>query len=330
MTGDLKPLSHSLPKRAHLKLVSSAAEIMQDPPRVGDKTFAPRLLAITTFPHQQPKGNPEAWTRRNGRALLTVRPGWDAKAGKRLPYPAGSIPRLLTVYLCREAKRADAKGDKSGRIDLGNSLTAFMLELGLNPSNGSSRAKRSDAARLRKGMSAFFEATISYHEELSGPDAQGLQWHNMQIAPKGVLWWDTKQPDQPTLWGSWIQLSPDFREALIATVIPLDMRALRALKASPLAIDLYIWLCHESGKAQRTGKGRFVAWSNLMEQFGAQYADPKDFGKWARVALRKVKALYPQLRLRSLRGGITIDPSTRPAIEPREPLMIAHEAGKTL
>jgi hypothetical protein len=317
MNADSTPL-----KRAHLKLISSAAEIREDPARVGDKAFAPRLLAITTFPHQQPKDNPEAWTRRNGRALLTVRPGWDAKKGKRLPYPSGSIPRLLTVYLCREAKRADAKGDQSGKIELGHSLTAFMLQLGLNPSNGSSGAKRSDARRLRQGMMAFFKATISYEEELSRPDAEGVQWIDMQIAPKGVLWWDTKQPDQTTLWGSWIQVSPDFREALIASVIPLDMRALRALKASPLAIDLYIWLCHESNRAQRTGKGRFVAWSNLMEQFGAQYADPKDFGKRARGALRKVLTIYPQLRLGSLRGGITIQSTSRQAIEPREPITV--------
>jgi len=66
--------------------VMRPSALLQDRPEPGDKAFAPRLLAITTFPHQQPKGNPEAWTRRNGRALLTVRPGWDAKAGKRLPY----------------------------------------------------------------------------------------------------------------------------------------------------------------------------------------------------------------------------------------------------
>src|SRR5208283_3617665 len=147
MTDDSKPLS-----RAHLKIIDTAAEIMEEPASVGDKAFAPRLLAITTFPHRQPKDNPEAWTRRNGRAFLTVRPGWDDVKGVRLPYPSGSIPRLLTVYLCRDAKRA-----KSGKIELGNSLTAFMLELGLNPSNGSSGAKRSDARRLREGMTAFFQ-----------------------------------------------------------------------------------------------------------------------------------------------------------------------------
>jgi hypothetical protein len=315
--------------RSHLKLVASSAEIREEPARVGDKTFAPRLLAITTFPHRQPKDSPEAWTRRNGRAFLTVRPGWDHKNGKRLPYPSGSIPRLLTVYLCREAKRADAKGDKSGKIELGHSLTAFMLELGLNPANGSSGAKRSDARRLREGMIAFFQATISYEEELSRPGPkgmqQGVQWLNMQIAPEGVLWWDQKQPDQVTLWGSWIELSKRFREALVHSVIPLDMRALRELKGSSLAIDLYIWLCHESDRARRTGKGRFVAWSNLMEQFGTGWKDPKYFGRDAREALRKVQVLYPQLRLGSLRGGITINPDSRPAIEPREPITIEHD-----
>jgi Plasmid encoded RepA protein len=321
-------MTDSLPllKCAHLKLIERAAEIMEEPARVGDKAFAPRLLTITTFPHQQPKGNPEAWTRRNGRALLTVRPGWDAKKGKRLPYPSGSIPRLLTVYLCREAKRADAKGDKSGRIELGNSLTAFMLELGLNPSNGSSGAKRSDARRLREGMAAFFDATILYEEELARPGAQGMQQGvqkiTMQIASRSVLWWDTKQPDQATLWGSWIQVSREFRDVLVGSVIPLDMRALRAIKASPLAIDLYIWLCHESDRAQRSSKGRFVAWAKLIEQFGTGYADPKDFKKKALRALRKVQAVYPQLRLGSLRGGITIDAASRQAIEPREPIAI--------
>jgi len=110
-------------------------------------------------------------------------------------------------------------------------------------------------------------------------------------------------------------------------VIPLDMRALRAIKASPLAIDLYIWLCHESDRAHRTGKGRFVAWSSLMEQFGAQYADPKNFKKWAKAALHKVQAVYPQLRLGSLRGGITIDAASRQAIEPREPITIEQGDG---
>jgi Plasmid encoded RepA protein len=194
-TTGFKRLSRILPS-AKLKLVSSAAEIMQDRPSYDDKAFAPRILVTTTFPHRQPKGNPEAWTRHNGRARLTIRPGWDEKNNKRLPYPAGAIPRLLIVYLCREAKRADANGDTSGRIDLGHSLRSFMLELGLNPANGSSRAKRSDAARLRQCMTAFFQAIVTYHEDLSRPDARGVRFESLRIA-KGTELLIAKPLGQP-------------------------------------------------------------------------------------------------------------------------------------
>jgi hypothetical protein len=332
MPNELKPLRASLPTPSQLKLVSSAAEIMQDRPRYDDKAFAPRLLVTTTFPHRQPKGNPEAVTLRNGRARLTIRPGWDSENNRRLPYPAGAIPRLLTVYLCREAKRADAKGDTSGRIDLGHSLRAFMHELGLNPANGGTGAKRSDAARLRQGMTAFFEAVISYHEDLSRPAEgqpdQGVKFQAIQIADDHELWWSEKDPTQPTLWASYVQLHQKFRAALVASVIPADMRALQALKGSALALDFYLWLCHEADRAHRTGKARFVSWTQLMQQFGTGYTDPKNFARYARAALCKVRAVFPQLKLGSLQGGVTILPTSRRAIEPREPVTI--EGGKTL
>jgi Plasmid encoded RepA protein len=335
-TQGLKRLSRMFPT-ARLKLVSSAAEIMQDRPSYDDKAFAPRILVTTTFPHRQPKGNPEAVTRRNGRASLTIRPGWDEKNNKRMLYPAGAIPRLLIVYLCREAKRAAANGDTSGKIDLGHSLRSFMLELGLNPANGSSRAKRSDAARLRQGMTTFFQAIVTYHEDLSRPDARGVRFESLRIAKGTELWWSEKDPQQPTLWASYVQLDPDFRAALVASVIPADMRALRALKGSALALDFYLWLCHEADRAHRSGKERFVAWQCLMQQFGTGWTDAKNFGREARTALRKVQAVFPQLKLGSLRGGVTILPASRQAIAPRpvpaishQPVTIDNDSGKLL
>jgi len=52
------------------------------------------------------------------------------------------------------------------------------------------------------------------------------------------LWWHP-HPDQAALWESWIQLGEKFYSAVIASPVPVDMRALRALKRSPLALDLY-------------------------------------------------------------------------------------------
>ena len=66
-----------------------------------------------------------------------------------------------------------------------------------------------------------------------------------------------------------------------------------------------------------------------MEQFGSGYANPKRFGEEARAALSKVQAHYPQLRLGSLRGGVTIDATSRQAIEPREPVTIEQDPAPT-
>ena len=60
----------------------------------------------------------------------------------------------------------------------------------------------------------------------------------MQVAPEGVLWWDEKQPDQTTLWESWIQLGEKFFEAITAAPVPVDMRAQspEAISACPRSL----------------------------------------------------------------------------------------------
>jgi hypothetical protein len=139
----------------------------------------------------------------------------------------------------------------------------------------------------------------------------------MQVAPDGELWWDVRNPEQATLWGSWIELGDKFFQAITAAPVPVDMRALKALKRSPLALDLYAWLTHEAYRAHKNGHGRFIAWPLLMEQLGAEYTDPKNFGRYARAALKKVQLVYPSLKMGSLRAGIQIDPQSFPAIQPK-------------
>jgi hypothetical protein len=46
--------------------------------------------------------------------------------------------------------------------------------------------------------------------------------------------------------GSWVKLSPEFFAAIAASPVPLDMRALKALKRPPLALDLHAWATHKS------------------------------------------------------------------------------------
>ena len=144
-----------LPKKltdAHMRIIQAGAEIRTTPePDPTDIAFMARQLVQATLPHTVPRGHPPEWSRRNGDLTLAIRPGYktDQLTGKRvcIGYPYGTIPRLLLFWITREAVQT-----KSPRLELGASLNAFMRALGLNPDNGSSGAKRSDARRLREQM----------------------------------------------------------------------------------------------------------------------------------------------------------------------------------
>jgi Plasmid encoded RepA protein len=299
--------------RAHEKLLDAAVSISLDAPTAEEKAFMARQLVQATLPHRDPKDAP-IWSRSNGNLTLSIRSGWkkDPKTGQQRPigYPYGTIPRLLMFWATSEAIRT-----KSRRLELGRSLSDFMQELGLNPDNGSHGAKRSDARRLKDQMERLFRAIISFDYT----EGNGNAWLDMQVAPEGMVWWDEKAPDQPSLFESWIELGDKFFQAITEAPIPVDMRALKALKNSPLALDLYTWATYTSYNVSRTGKPRSVSWDLLHKQIGADYNDAKDFKRKALGAFRKIQTVYPQFRMQQVRGGIAVLPSSAEAIAAKTP-----------
>jgi hypothetical protein len=280
------------------RLVDAAAEIMGEPALTDrDRAFMARQLVQATLPHSDP-GKAEAWQRTNGNLTLVIRPGWDSKKRCPVGYPYGTVPRLLLFWLTTEAVRT-----RSRILHPGNTVTGFMRELGLNPDTGG--GKRGDARRLRDQMERLFRAIISF--EIT--DDRSQQWLDMQIAPAGEMWWDFHDPDQQGLFQSWIELGEKFYEALIAAPVPVDMRALRALKRSPLALDLYAWATYRTFTVTQAGKPAFISWTALAAQIGGDYADLKDFRKKAIASFRKVQTVYPALRLGDAEGGFVLKPS---------------------
>ena len=286
----MKPITHH-----HLKLLDAAEAIRLDPDKT-EAAFMARQLVQATLPHKNP-GDVPLWKRTNGNLTLGIQPGMNVITGKSYGYPYGTIPRLLLFWITTEAVKT-----KNRRLELGNSLSFFMRQLGLSTATG--RGKRGDAKRLRDQMERLFRARISFDQSTPGKKA----WVDMQVAPEGVLWWDEKQPDQTTLWDSWIQLGEKFFEAITAAPVPVDMRALKALKRSPLALDLYAWATYTAFQTQRTGQSRSVSWELLHDQMGGEYDDIKEFGRKARLSLRKVQAVYPDLGLAFEKGGVRVLP----------------------
>lgn len=293
--------------RSQQKIIEAGASIMLDTPSDEDRAYMARQLVQATLPHSNP-GNVEIWTRTNGNLTLAIQPGFDIKKGKREGIPYGTVPRLLLFWLTTEALQ---KG--SPKIELGHSMADFMRQLGLDPSRGGAR---SDARRLQDQAARLFRAKISFLYDVDNGDHGLEDERDMLVSERRVLWWDDRSPEQGALWGSWIELSDRFFKAITSAPVPVDMRALRALKRSPLALDLYSWLTYEAFRAHRKGRSRFVSWGLLMKQLGTDYADETNFRRKVKASLTKIRTVYPGLKLGKKVGGIEVLPTSLAAIQP--------------
>lgn len=290
------------------KLLDNSAAIWEEAATSKDAAFMARQLVQATLPHRNP-GDVPAWSRKNGSLTLGIQPGFNHKVGKSYGYPYGIIPRLFLFWMITEAVRT-----KSPRLVLGNSLSSFMKQLGLDSSRG---GERSDAARLKNQMERLFNARISFEGEVHKSGRTGNARINMTVASKTMLWWNPKEPNQDSF-ESWVELGKDFYEAITAAPVPVDIRALRALKQSPLALDLYSWLTYEAYRANKSGEARFETWEQLHDHIGGDYAEVRNFRLKANQALQRIKVVYPNLRLGERQGGIEVLPESLPALMPRE------------
>lgn len=68
------------------------------------------------------------------------------------------------------------------------------------------------------------------------------------------------------------------------------MRALRALKRSPLALDLYAWLTFQAFRAHQSERPRFETWQQLHNHMGGDYADIDNFRKKVKSDAQGVRA----------------------------------------
>ena len=263
-----------------------------------DLGFMARLLALCSLPRTNP-GDQKEYIRRNGPYTL----GMSAGINNKLPY--GNLPRLLLAWVCTEAVRTQNR-----ELILGRSLADFMRSVGVYDDGGAVRR------RLRNQMQRLFRS----HVELVYEDAHGSRFVNSAIADSGEFWWDTKHPDQPALWESKIELGEKFFHEVIANPIPLDLNILKAVKRSPLGLDLYLWLTYRTFALKRPLR---LAWAPLYRQFGV---DPTRAGSARTVdafrtdclrELQKIKRAWPDLHYQTVRGALVLSPSP-PAIPPSQ------------
>ncbi len=302
-----------------LKMLDLITDIKQNPPSEKDRGYLTRQLVQVTLPHSDMK-NQEVFQSRNGAITLSIRSGFDTEENKHIGLPYGTVPRILMYWLTSEVLRT-----KSRKIYLGETMSDFMRDIGMNPSKG---GVRSDSARLKDQMNRLFRSIITIDVAADKEGRKGKGWQSMQVAEKGALWWDEAEQEiinkkrskkeQPSLFESYIVLTESFYNMIINSPVPLDKRALSVLKNSSLSLDLYAFAVHKSYTLNYTkNKEQRITWRSFMEQLGANYSDVKDFRKKAIETFGKIQMVYPKFNIEYVRGGFIIK-AAPPAIPQKD------------
>ena len=267
-------------------LINQALAIEDEAAReAGALGFMARAMVQATLPHRKVEGN--EFERRNGSFTLSLMA--PAKIG--LPY--GSVPRLLLAWVTTEAVKS-----KSRELELGDSMSAFMGELGLSPTGGSTGS----ITRLKNQSRRLFASTVSATYQ----DSEKVADIGYRLADRSVLWWHSKDPEQAGLWKSTVTLSEQFFNEVVDRPVPIDMRAIKALKQSPMALDIYTWLTYRVSYLKRP---TVIPWGALAMQFGSNYAQVKHFRQSFLRELRKVITVYHQVQVEATDNGLMVKPS---------------------
>ena len=277
--------THLKPKTIDALINQALAIEDEQAQEVGALGFMARAMVQATLPHRKIEGN--EFTRVNGSYSMTI------MAPSVIGLPYGTVPRLLLAWLTTEAVKTQHR-----ELELGDSLSGFMRELGIVPTGG----RWGSITRLKDQTRRLFSSSITAIYEKGA----GFAVINQTVTDRAALWWDAKAPEQAGLWRSTVTLSENFFNEVIDRPVPIDMRAIKALKKSPMALDIYIWLTYRASYLKRP---TVIPWASLALQFGSDYSRLRDFKQAFIDELKKVVLVYGRVQIEATELGLVVKPS---------------------
>jgi len=227
--------------------------------------------------------------RKNGEFSLIVSTDYDDN-GTPYGIPYGSFPRLVLAYIITRTVETKAR-----RIELTSHFGGFLKEIGYTGNHRDSAVK---GKRVREQLLRLLNSNISFGKTTGDNEHGEMVRGKADVASKFALWWDYRKPEQDSLFGSYIDLTEDFYDSILAHPVPLQTDILASLKKSPLALNVYMWVSyrlftlHASNQEQVT-----LGYGRLQEQFGTgtSEANYRSFRRDFKVALAKVAEYWRSL-----------------------------------
>ena len=296
----MRALRESSPKaRRHFTRFDQVEQLVRASEAHPDRGFMARLMMLCSLPRANP-GRRLQYKRVNGPYTLIM------TAVGKTGLPFGNLPRLLLAWVSTEAVRTQSR-----ELFLGTSLSGFMRKLGVAPIGGGRRGERT---RVHNHMKRLFNA----HIQLAYENERVSASVNSPLASRTEFWWNPNRPHERALWESKIELGDKFFQEIVSHPVPLDMNILRALRRSPLGLDLYLWLTYRTFTLKRPLR---LSWRQLYRQFGVNPAmaeEKRTVQAFRTDCLRdliKIKLAWPDLNYAAGKGVLILWPS-KPVIAP--------------
>ena len=299
---DISPMRRGMTPTTR-RLVQTNSAIIEEDPNTID--FLHSVLCQAMLPYRDPGEGVREWERIQRSVSLRIEAGTildpKSKHFVKVGLPYGEKPRLVLIHLSTEAVRTG-----SPIIDVGDSMTAYVKSLGIDPNGRNINTLKEQLTRL---AAARVQLGVFQGE------------HALQVDTKFVKAfdiWFPKDERQRVLWPTTVRLSDEYFTSLKDHAVPLDHRAVAALAHSAMSLDLYCWLAQRLFRINDR-KSVLVPWPALQDQFGSGFARLRKFREKFLPMLRSVLAVYPDAQVEADGRGLMLRQSRPPV----SPLMIA-------
>jgi hypothetical protein len=251
--------------------------------------------AQTALPHKRPKDDASIWKLETDSMTLLVEPGVRMSQGQpvHVGVPFGAIARLILIYLQSEALKTGSRD-----IELGGSLRAFLKRLGISVGGKTTTLVREQAERISR-------CRLTFHSSRHGRSLLVNQ-NIMDVAMFVGL--DTEE-EQRGLFVEKARLSETFFDQLRKHAVPLDEAAIRHIRNSSMALDIYCWLAY---RLHSLSGDLSISWAALAGQFGAGIRLRKHFKATFNENLELAMAVYREARVEIAEAGLVLSPSQPP------------------
>lgn len=249
----------------------------------------------TALPHKRPKDNAAIWKLETESMTLLVEPGVKVQQGSpiHVGVPFGAIARLVLIYLQSEALRTSSRD-----VELGGSLRGFLGRLEISVGGKTTRLVREQAERISR-------CRLTFHATRYGRSLLV----NQNIVDVAMFTEPENQEGQGNLFVETARLGETFFEHLRQHAVPLDEAAIRHIRNSSMALDIYCWLAY---RLHALTSDKPITWAALAGQFGAGIKLRKHFKPAFTESLALAMAVYRDARVDVTETGLVLRPSPPP------------------